>query len=197
MSENDRNEFQTIKGAPIETVKVENIGGNTYVNVYMDTVRFKDGKEGTHLRVYEPGHGAVVVVVDQSGRLYIHEVFHYSANAFCLEFIRGYGEPREIAKKTAIRELEEEATFEYSIKGAPTLVGYVRPNTTILMSRIPIYLVRVVLHGEEKLPKDKIESPRRGCWKTMTEIEADIKDGKIEDAFTLSAYVLIRIKGMI
>lgn len=186
--------FCTIPDAPICVLEVKEIVKNKYVTVYFDKIRFSNGTEGTHLRVDEPTNGCVVIVLDEYKRIYIHKVYHYSANSFCLEFVRGYGEPGEIAKETAIRELTEEGNFKFRLLEEPTLLGHIRPNSTILMSRIAVYLVKVAITKERVKPIDDVEMPCDGNWITRNNLEKLIKDGKIEDSFSLAAYVLAKSK---
>lgn len=169
------------------------IASNRFVSVFMDDVRFPNGHDGTHLRVVEPTGGAVVLVASESGAFYLHRCYHYAANDEFLETVRGYGEPGERLERTALRELDEEAQFNYVIIDPPILLGYVAPNSTILAARVPAYGIRV-RPVAKRAAKDPEESISEGGWHSQEGVQKLIASGEISDSFTLAALALANAK---
>lgn len=183
--------FAPINGSPVRLLKSKKIAENRFTEVYMDELEFADGHQGTHLRVHEPGGGVVVLVQNEKDEFYLHEAYHYSINEFCLEIIRGWGLEGEHAEAAALREMDEEAGFRYSVVGKPKQLGVVYPNSTLLMNRVPVYLVRVTGTRAAK-PKEAVEALRRGGWYSLATIDSRVAAGKIHDGFTLSAIALYK-----
>ena len=187
-------EFQPIPGSPITLRRAVKVAENKYVQVFMDEVEFADGRRGTHLRVREPAGGAVALVVDEHGQVYLHQAYHYAANAFGRETIRGFGESGESAEQAVLREFHEEAQFRAELVGSPERIGEVQPNNTLLMSSIPVYVVRV-RSAVAAAPRDVNEGLHDGRWYTMAEVKRAIASGEIRDGFTLSALALYQARG--
>jgi len=175
--------------APISLLRSNLIGANEYVEVFMDEVSFADGRRGTHLRVREPGGGVVVVAVNEQGRFYLHNAYHYAVNDFCLEFVRGYGQTAESAEQAALREFAEEAAFQVELVGPPEPLGVLYPNGTILMNRVSVFLVPV-RSGAATTPRGPDEGLRNGAWYSSDAVGESIAGGKIRDSFTLAAWSL-------
>lgn len=186
--------FRPIANGPVTLRGSRRVAANRFVEVYMDDVSFPDGQEGTHVRVREPGGGAVVLVMDEQGRLYLHRAYHYAVNEFCLETIRGFGEPGEPATAAALRELSEEAGFEAKCLGPVERLGVVYPNSTILMNRVPVFLVHVAGAVPREARDARAEGLSDGAWHALDEVEEAVAAGKIRDGFTLSALALLRAR---
>ena len=183
------NEFSPLPDSPITLVRSNLVASNRYAEVFMDDVSFADGRKGTHLRIHEPGGGVVVLIEDEGGRIYLHKAYHYASNAFSLEIIRGYGESGESAKEAALRELSEEAAFKADTVSPPVLLGEVYPNSTILMSKVQVYLV-TVQSPSPSLPASPEEGLKEGGWYCRGEVPSLIASGQITDSFTLSAWAM-------
>ena len=70
----DTAEFEPIEGSPLRLRTSARVASNDYVEVFMDRVVFPDGREGTHLRVWEPT-GGVAVLVQEPTRHEDHALF--------------------------------------------------------------------------------------------------------------------------
>ena len=167
------------------------VASNRYVSVYMDDVRFPNGRDGTHVRIVEPTGGAVILVANVAGDIYLHRCYHYAADQDFLEIVRGYGEPGEGLEQTVLRELDEEAGFEFTVSEGPILLGRVAPNSTVLAHIVPVYAIRVV-QGAKRNPKDTEEAISDGAWYHVDEVSELVAKGEITDGFTLSALSLAR-----
>ena len=185
--------FQTIEGAPMSVNHVKSLGGSQHTRVYLDDVTFEDATHGSHLRIDQPTGGAVAVVRDEANKIYLHEVFRYASNCFSWEFIRGRAEVSESAEEAALRERMEEARVRVRLLGEPTVLGYVRPDTSLLTCRIPSVLFRVATTQEEAL-RHSGEIPRQHRWISIREADHLVGDGAVECGFTLSALALLRAR---
>lgn len=196
MSSNDQVN-KASAGRSIKTKAVVRVAGNQYVDVFMDEIEFSNGVAGTHLRVSEPRSGAVVMVEDMNQHFYLQSVFRYAANEVLLGFVRGYADLRERIDETVLRELKEEATFTFKVMDPPRCIGFVRPNTTILTSRIPVFHVKVRVFSDETAAMDQEERPEGGLWLNTSELLGAVADGRIEDGFTQAAVALAMAHGII
>ncbi|MFP3915146.1 MAG: NUDIX hydrolase [Actinomycetota bacterium] len=123
--------------------KERRIAQNRFASVYLDDVRFRDGSLGTHLRIDEPTGGVAIVVVDPDGHIFLHEIYRYAVDRYCLEIIRGYVDQGETPAQAALREVREEMPYTIISIGTPHLLGHIRPNSTLLTAHTPIYRVEV------------------------------------------------------
>ena len=169
------------------------VTSNRYVSVYMDDVRFPNGRDGTHVRIVEPTGGAVALVANVAGEIYLHRCYHYAADQEFLEIVRGYGEPGEGLEQTVLRELDEEAGFEFTVSEGPILLGRVAPNSTVLSHIVPVYAIRVD-QRVTRSPKDNEESISDGAWYRADEVSDLVTNGDITDGFTLSALSFARAR---
>jgi 8-oxo-dGTP pyrophosphatase MutT (NUDIX family) len=161
------------------------VGRNEYVEVFLNRIRREDRTEGTHLRVSEPRNGAVALVVDDQERVLLLRLYRYGVDGERWEIPRGYGRSGETGKDTAAREAEEESGVV--TVSPPLLLGYVEPNSSILESRIPVFLV---VMSAMRVPTDPNESPAAVSWFNWEELMSLAKRGQLVDGFTLSALLL-------
>jgi len=180
----------TNKTLPIRQLRGSIVAENRFVRVRLDDIEFNNKQSGTHFVIEEPSGGAVVVVRNQAQQYYLHEAFHYAAQRWFSEFIRGYAESNELLAAAAIRELAEEAGFAYSVTEAPQCIGYVFANATLLSNRVPVFMV-CVESGDSTIPAEQNEGLRNGRFVNMQQLLGMIASGEIEDGFTLSAVSMI------
>jgi ADP-ribose pyrophosphatase len=175
-----------------------------YILLVRDTVKFPGGDAGTYIRIVETSAitgplkkvnytGSVIIPYDNE-RIYTVKTFRHATRRWHSEFPRGNREPSEIKTTTAIRELCEE-TGIYADADKCTFLGYVFPNTGLLMSAVAV--VAVDLRGSDM---DKV----RASEECISEIETwyikgsnnNIMDavalGKIDDCITLAALFKFR-----
>ncbi len=186
----NKEDFHPIPGSPISLRRVQQVAENQYFQVFMDEVAFSDGRQGTHLRIREPQGGVAVLVVNENEELYLHRAYHYAGNVFALEIIRGFGQMKESAEQTALREFAEEAAFKAETIGPPRLLGKIYPNSTLLMTEVPVFLIRVSL-AQPAAPAETSEGLHGGRWYSVQELWQAVGRGEIQDAFTLSALALL------
>lgn len=166
------------------------VAENEFATVYLDDVRFGDGSTGTHLRIDELNGGVVVAVINQNGQIYMHDLYRYSADAYCLEVIRGYIEPGESDEDAALRELREELPFLIKDIKKPEFLGHLRPNSTILTARTPVFRVEVEI-GELNPRETHGEDVRGSHWYSLAEFQQALRNGGIEDGYAVAAFALL------
>ncbi len=107
-----------------------------------------------------------------------------------LEIPRGGASGSETVRECALRELKEETGYEASLDSIE-FIGAIRPNTAILTSRINVF---AALLPKGSLPIQERDDESVGLrWMTMMEIHSAIREGLIEDSFTLSALSLLNV----
>ncbi|APX88932.1 hypothetical protein BV394_03640 [Brevirhabdus pacifica] len=156
---------------------------------------FRVIREGRQHWVEEPDarNGAAVIAM-RGDRLILLEMHRPAqGGARTLEIPRGYGAEGETARQAARRELCEETGYDAPLASFQPL-GFVRPNTAMLSSRVAVFAVT--------LAPDARPGPRDAEAGAVTDhatadLDALIRAGGIEDGFTLSALCLARAGGVL
>lgn len=152
---------------------------------------FKVVKEGRFHFIKESGsdNGAVILALIDEKFVFV-EVERPAHNLISLEAPRGYGDVGESSESCAIRELYEETGFLLPIDDLE-MIGLVRPNTAILSSSIPVYLI------ESNQVTTRNETDPEICnvvYIPKKDIQKEVSSGKITDGITLSALSLFWAK---
>lgn len=103
-----------------------------------------------------------------------------------LEIPRGSADPGESQAQCALRELREETGFQVTADMI-TPLGTVRPDTGILRSRVGLFVARIPEGTPQQDPDDEAEGFLMVPVSLMGQL---LRDGHIEDGFTLSAIAL-------
>ena len=150
-------------------------------NPWFEVIR-KDG----YYYVNEPesSNGAVVLLKSKRGFVFV-EVFRAPHGGFLLEVPRGYGLPGETSEECARREAFEETG--YVIDNLQPL-GFVRPNSSILSSKIRVFLARA--REERDVHHKDTKEVRKVVHVSEAGIAGMIQDGRITDGLSLSALAL-------
>ncbi|NFG26885.1 hypothetical protein FC777_07005 [Clostridium botulinum] len=176
-----------------DTVYNKNIGvvyKSDYNMMVVDLIRNKEDKYSTYERLMPiVQKGAVVVVPLYKGKFILLNQFRHAIREKQLAFPRGYGEidknGEEIdAENNAIKEIEEE--LEAEIIDKPQKLGNVIADSGISANKVMIYTVNIAAY-KEKSGYEGIESIQ---LKTEEELIYSIKNGEINDGYTLAAYML-------
>lgn len=152
---------------------------------------FKVVKDGKFHFIKESGsdNGAVILALIDEQFIFV-EVERPAHNLISLEAPRGYGDQGESSESCAIRELYEETGFLLAIKDLER-IGLIRPNTAILSSSIPVYLIESDQASRRRLPDPEITKVVRI---SKEDIHKEVESGKITDGITLSALSLFWAK---
>ena len=169
-------------------VSGEQVFDGTMLKVRRDTVRLPDGSQGTREYIRHPGAVAVVPLFDD-GRILLERQFRYP---HCREFIEvpaGKLEAGEPHLETAKRELLEETGYtakEWS------RVGVIHTAIAYTDEAIEIFLARKLSRGERKLDQGEFLET---LVVPFDEAISMIRDGRITDAKTVAALLLVKDRG--
>jgi ADP-ribose pyrophosphatase len=166
---------------------------NNWVNVYLDDVRFPNGKSGKYTRIAErePGTGVVVLPLRGRKRLGLLRIYRYPIHSWQWEVPRGISESGQNQKENAERELREETGL---VARQLITVGKIFPNSGLLTTSVDVFVARL---GNSNLrPRTSVEEAIREIrFFSIDEITKMIKNNQIEDAFTLASLGLAQARG--
>jgi len=148
---------------------------------------FKVVKDGKYHFLEEVGsdNGAVVLLLINGDFVFV-SVNRPAHKAAFLEAPRGYGDVGETSEMSAVREVYEETGYKFDVTALEN-IGVVRPNTAILSSSIPVYLIESNLNLPSKAPDKEVDSL---SFIPEAQIYKEIADGKITDGISLAALSL-------
>ena len=164
---------------------------NKYLVVLEDPVRFPDGQTSTYLRLFSrpelTGEHGTVMLARWEGKYVLLRLFRHPTRSWELECPRGFGEPGCSPEDNARREVREELGV-----AAVRLerLGETCPNTGLLATRAHVFLAELSAApgagGTDRLA----EAIGEYILVERDELLRLIAEGKIRDAFTLSAVLL-------
>ena len=167
-------------------------GGPVYqgslLKVHRDIVRLPDGSEGTREYIRHPGAVAIVPLFDD-GRVLLERQFRYPHRKDFIEVPAGKLEPDEPHLATAKRELLEETG--YTAKQWKR-IGIIHTAIAYTDEGIEIFLARKLSLGERKLDAGEFLET---LIVDFDEAIAMIRDGRITDAKTVAALLLVKELG--
>ncbi|MBN2163926.1 MAG: NUDIX hydrolase [Pontiellaceae bacterium] len=158
------------------------------LNVDMLEVELENGRR-SHREIVQ--HGVAVAIIPRlpDGRFAFIRQFRKPMERICFEVVAGnMDHDGEDEADTAIRELKEETGY---IADSMELLGPIFPSVGYCTERIDVFYCEVTGRGDTSFDDDeRIETV------TVSEEEMDtmIRDGKIADAKTLSAWMLYKAK---
>ena len=169
-------------------VSGELVFDGTLLKVRRDEVRLPDGSLGTREYIRHPGAVAIVPLFDD-GRVLLERQFRYPHGREFIEVPAGKLEANEPHLETAKRELLEETGYtaqEWSRLGViHTAIAYTN-------EAIDLFVCRKLKHVGSKLDQGEfLETLIVG----FDEAIAMIRDGRITDAKTVAALLLVKDRG--
>lgn len=167
-----------------KTLSKEDIFEGRIIKVEVEKVKLPDGKESTREIVRHQGGVAIIAFKDKETILMV-EQFRKPIDSLLLELPAGKIERNEDLKKCAIRELQEETGYK------PNKIEYIgKIVTSPGFCDEYIYIFKAEDLVKEELPCDDDEFINVYEYK-LSEVKDMIKQGKITDAKTISAFMLI------
>ena len=135
--------------------------------------------------VRHPG-SAVVIPVDEKGRVLLAKQYRLPASDFIWEAPAGRIDPGETPLQAAKRELKEETGL--TAKTWTKLLAYY-PSPGFLDEKMHVFLARDLKQGKTNFIGDeRIESK----WFTTREMSAMIRDGEMIDGKTIAGWLQYR-----
>lgn len=167
---------------------------DVYIRLNKDPVIFQNGKPGTYLRLEsakksKEGQAGSAVLCIVNNRILLLNIFRHATRSRSLEIPRGFAE-HETDFQTAVREVSEETGFTTDVIHH---LGYIHPDTGITSNRVAVFIATI--HVSNTVGSDPIESHAHRGFYTFNEVKSLIAEGRITDAFTLSALTLALVKG--
>lgn len=148
---------------------------------------FRVIRKGSNFYVEEPAaHAGAAVLPIWGDAAVLLEMNRVSQGERTLEIPRGYAQMGESVRQCAARELLEETGFFVDPLELVWL-GYVRPNTGILRSRVALFAAQI---DADLSPVGRDAEANRVVAVPMDELVSNLRNGLIEDSFTLSAIAL-------
>ena len=158
------------------------------LEVRRDRVRLPDGSEGFREYIRHPGAVAIVPLFDD-GRILLERQFRYPHGRDFIEVPAGKLEANEPHLETAKRELLEETG--YTAKDWRR-IGIIHTAIAYTDEGIEIFLARNLSLGERKLDQGEFLET---LIVPFDEAIAMIRDGRITDAKTVAALLLVKDLG--
>lgn len=164
---------------------------NDVVRVFDDDVAFPSGREGRHLRIEHvpEGEGVVLLVRDPHRRVALVETYRYPLGHAQLALPRGFSHGVDVEATARAEALEELGVRLARIR----VLGHVTPDSGLLAARV------AVLAAEVDGPVDGVPSDRDEViavhWLSLDELAVQVRDGRVEDGFTLAALALLLVSG--
>ncbi|MDR1573226.1 MAG: NUDIX hydrolase [Clostridiales Family XIII bacterium] len=171
-----------------KTLSTERIYEGAILNLRIDKVTVRDGRT-SYREIVEHGGGVAVAALTNDGKLLMVRQFRKSAEAAVLEVPAGKTERGETdLQAVAERELKEETGYtaghiEY-VTAFYTSIGY-------STEKLHLYLATDLTPGETDFDENEaIEN----CAYTPDELLAMIENGEIEDAKTILAIQMVKLR---
>jgi 8-oxo-dGTP pyrophosphatase MutT (NUDIX family) len=170
----------------VETISSRQVYANSWMTVREDAIRRPDGSDGIFGVVDKPT--AAVVVPRDGDRLHLVEQFRYPVGQRRWEFPMGTAPDRAELDPAvlAARELEEETGL---VAGRMELLGHLDIAPGMSSQREHVFLASELTAGPPD--REHQEQDMRTAWFTVAEFERMVRDGRIVDAQTLAAYLLL------
>jgi len=148
---------------------------------------FKVIKEGNYHFIKENGaDNGAVILAKIAGKFVCVKIKRRAHDLVSLEFPRGSGEGGETSAACAARELREETGYRVDAADL-TRLGTVRPNTAILASAIPVYLLESDRAHPGKPEGDEVSDI---VYVAEEDLPGLIATGQLTDGISLAALAL-------
>lgn len=172
------------------------IGEDPYFLVIRDLVEFPNGRKSGYLRIIERASldsgQAVVILPVYVNKIILVRNFRHGTRNWELEIPRGFGENGVSPENNAKKELKEETGLNTS---KLTLIGKLNCDTSMRTSNVMMYHARI-----EELSESTINDEETISGTILLEkkdFENKVIKGEIIDGFTISAYSMAKIRGLI
>lgn len=165
---------------------------NRWMSLVEDETERPSGARGIYSFVDKPDF--VIVMPFEDGCVHLVEQYRYPVKKRCLEFPQGSWEddPKADPERLAQGELGEETGL---VAGRLVYAGHLYLAPGMSTQGYHVYLATDLIQGEKN--PDPEEEDLTGTRVEVGEFEKMIVDGRIKDPSTISAYTLIKMKGLL
>lgn len=162
--------------------------GVVYASPYhllvVDLIQNNDGRLYTYERLLPAvERGAVVALPRYKGKYVLLKQYRHSLHDYQYAFPRGFGEPGISSEENVKKELREEAG---AVVKACSHLGVVVADSGVSGNPVDVYECELS-YLEEQKGHEGIETL---CFLSREEMEEWIRNGQIQDGFTLAAWAL-------
>ncbi len=184
-------QYYQAHGLPTAWGDVGVVYQDNYLLVLRDAVRFADGKRWTYFRLVDDdsAQGVITLPVYQ-GQVLLTKHFRHATRKWHIEVPRGFGESGQSNEENARRELMEEtgATITKVLS-----LGFAYPNTGGTSEYNEFFYVEISAYGVADLHEGISEL----LVVSIAEFENMLRDGTIDDEFTIVAYTRAKLRGLL
>ncbi|HVZ07719.1 NUDIX hydrolase [Rhodopila sp.] len=166
---------------------------NRWLRIREDRIRHKDGSPGLYGVVERTDF--VVIVPFRDGRVTLVEQYRYPVGERVWEFPMGSmpSPSADVMPETAAAaELREETGM---VAERLDCIGTIFQGPGYCTQRGHIFLARGLREGEPDREASELDMICR--WVSVPELETMIRDGTVCESMTLSAYSLLRLRGLL
>lgn len=184
--ETDKNKIEEYERATGKEIGI--VYQSPYSTLVVDLIRRKDGSHYTYERILPTvEQGAVVILTKCKNQYVLLKQYRHALRDYQYACPRGFGEKGLSAAENLGKEIREEI-------GAKVLhhehLGTVVADSGMCGNVVDVFICTVD-HVEEKQGYEGIQNV---VMLNQEEMDQWIRDGKITDSFTLSAYSLYKVK---
>jgi ADP-ribose pyrophosphatase len=177
------------EGKPAHWIDIGILAEDQWFYVLRDMVEFPDGQVGGYIRWInrksaEGGGFNVVLMCVLDEKVLLIRKFRHEVRAWSWEFPRGFGEAGLTAEETALMELREEIGVSHAELTCLTMLREGRGGTAAFLAKIP--------DGSQVMP-DAHEGIQTYRWVPRHMLEEMIKNGQLQDSFSLWTYLLAKL----
>ena len=179
---------------PQDWARIGIVLDDPYIVVLRDLVRFPDSTLKPYVRLINradlQGGQGVVVFPLLKGEVLLLKQFRHATRSWHLEVPRGFGTPATTARDNALKEIQEEVNGTVE---ALFDLGPCHSNTGMEGGIVQLFLARLSSVGAP----NRAEGIERVSSFTIAAFEAMVGEGKITDAFTISAYTRAKLRALL
>lgn len=179
---------------PLDWARIGVVLDDQYIVILRDLVEFPNGTLKPYVRLInradlQGGQGVVVLPLVQ-GRVVLLKQFRHATRSWHFEVPRGFGTAGLSAEDNAKKELEEEVGGKIDILFD---LGACHNNTGMEGNTVQLFLA----HLSSISKPNEAEGIERIMLVSISEFEDMMRKARITDAFTISAYVRAKLRGLL
>lgn len=176
----------------IVTIDSKVVYANRWMTVREDTIQRRDGSPGLYGYVDKPDF--VMILPFDGGRVHLVQQYRYPVGSRQWEFPQGSweGNPDVDPEELARGELQEETGL---IAGSMQRIGSIYPLYGTVTQKCHVFFATNLVVGSSNLEIEEQDLVAKSF--TVEELERMILDGGIQDAGTIAAFGLARLKRLL
>lgn len=164
--------------------------------VVRDPIRFPSGATKCEMRIigkteYDGPNGVAVLAMSE-GKFVLREIYRHATRSWELEITRGRRETGMTPRQTVRAEVKQE--LGYAVRKIH-LLGMIRPDSAILSAHLELFFVELGAKGKPE--PEESEAFGEMVYLTPEELGERILDGTIRDSYTMGAFLMAQLKGLI